>query len=357
MGDIHLIMVAGLVARRISFFIFPFVASAKYPTSSHARVLRQPLRARSISLFISYKSAAGRMNGHNRSGEVAAPISSLSEKQQAELEVEKKFPISEDPIAFDNLKETLTSLGFQITHEEEFVDWYFDLPGPNWHFSLRDIWIRYREKKTNMDSHMWGWKGVWQVKHGKPRGDKGASNNSDGMTVYQEYQGEDAKTLILEMLSNIKDGSTHQTLDDSYRDAQTLKCFESLCIPQLDGAEKLALFSMFKTFRSCWEIPETCDDDSNFRGLKVDIDRTDFGYAVGEVEAVFQSNGIDTQAVELGKEKIRNLVELLTYEQNKAFGESKEEANLTTMSMGKLEYYLKSNNEDHYDACVRAGVI
>ena len=106
-GDIHLIMVAGLVARRISFFIFPFVASAKYPTSSHARVLRQPLRARSISLFISYKSAAGRMNGHNRSGEVGAPISSLSEKQQAELEVEKKFPISEDPIAFDNLKETL----------------------------------------------------------------------------------------------------------------------------------------------------------------------------------------------------------------------------------------------------------
>lgn len=89
----------------------------------------------------------------------------------------------------------------------------------------------------------------------------------------------------------------------------------------------------------------------------MDIDRTDFGYAVGEVEAVFQSNGIDTQAVELGKEKIRNLVELLTYEQNKAFGESKEEANLTTMSMGKLEYYLKSNNEDHYDACVRAGVI
>jgi hypothetical protein len=72
----------------------------------------------------------------SRDNGIAASTESTN---QSELEVEKKFPIFEST----NLKQTLTSLGFEMTHQEEFVDWYFDLPAPIWHFTLSDIWIRY----------------------------------------------------------------------------------------------------------------------------------------------------------------------------------------------------------------------
>lgn len=268
----------------------------------------------------------------------------LSSQQQSELEVEKKFPVPEDPTAFTNLKQTLTSLGFQMTHEEEFVDWYFDLPGPNWHFSLNDIWIRYREKKWKMNNN-YGWRGVWQVKRrDAAEGDTG--KESDGMTVYQEYQGAAAKEMILELLCNIDEESCNIVLDES---ESTLPGSGYSDVPHLDGAELLVPFSKFKTFRSCWQIPDSVSDNNKFVGLKVDIDRTDIGYAVGEVEAIFESNSNDAE-VELQKKNIRDLVDLLTAGQ-------KAGTNEETMSMGKLEYFLRVNSRTHYEACIKAGVI
>lgn len=93
-------------------------------------------------------------------------------------------------------------------------------------------------------------------------------------------------------------------------------------------------------------------DDSNFRGLKVDIDRTDMGFAVGEVEAVFQSSG-SLEDIDFKKEEIRKLVMILT-----SSGQNKDVRNeKNVLSMGKLEYYLQVNSKSHYDACVQAGVI
>ncbi|KAL3771884.1 hypothetical protein ACHAWO_008670 [Cyclotella atomus] len=272
-------------------------------------------------------------------------VPQLSSPQQSELEVEKKFPVPEDPTAFTNLKQTLTSLGFQITHEEEFVDWYFDLPAPNWHFSLNDIWIRYREKKWKMNNN-YGWRGVWQVKRRSATdGDGGTGKDNDGMTVYQEYQGAAAKEMILDLLCSIDEESCNIVLDES---ESTMPGSGYNDVPHLDGAELLVPFSKFKTFRSCWQIiPDFVNDSNNkFVGLKVDIDRTDIGYAVGEVEAIFESNSNDGE-VELQKKKIRELVDLL------ANGGTDEEA----MSMGKLEYFLQVNSRQHYEACVKAGVI
>ena len=271
-----------------------------------------------------------------------------SSGQQSELEVEKKFPLLNDPNASTNLKQALSSLGFEMTHQEEFVDWYFDLPAPNWRFSLNDIWIRYREKKWKLDKNTYGWRGVWQVKRGKPR--NGSEKENDGMTVYEEYQGVAAKEMILDLLCNLENEENCPVLDEST--TETLPSSEYNDIPHLDGAEKLVPFSKFKTFRSCWQILDHVEDNNSFKGLKVDIDRTDIGFAVGEVEAVCGSDS-NEEAVDLEKKKIGKLVDLLLNSQGNEIGET----NCDARSMGKLEYYLFTNSKEHYDACIEAGVI
>ena len=270
-----------------------------------------------------------------------------SDRQQSELEVEKKFPLSNDPDASSNLKQTLSSLDFEMTHQEEFVDWYFDLPAPNWYFSLNDIWIRYREKKWKLDRNTYGWRGVWQVKRGKPRNSSAKEN--DGMTVYEEYQGVAAKEMILDLLCTLENEENCLVFDGS---TETLPSSEYNDIPHLDGAEKLVPFSKFKTFRTCWQVPDSVQDNNSFRGLKVDIDTTDIGFAVGEVEAVFQSDSSE-KVIDLEKEKIRKLVKLLLSSQVNGNGNTECDA----ISMGKLEYFLFTNSKEHYDACIQAGVI
>ena len=92
---------------------------------------------------------------------------------EVEIEIEKKFAVNDQTAA------VLKSLGFDIVQKEEFVDWYFDLPGPHYKFCLDDCWFRYREKKVKIVNN-WGWRGAWQVKRGR----KGTREN-DGMTTYE----------------------------------------------------------------------------------------------------------------------------------------------------------------------------
>ena len=168
-------------------------------------------------------------NGGNEANQAGA---------MSELEIEKKFPVSDDPIAFDNLQRTLSRLGFEMTHQEEFIDWYFDLPA--WHLTLNDIWVRYREKKREIDTNTDEWKGVWQIK----RGDINSSRQNDGITSYQEFQGAAAEELILDLLSN----TTIVTEDSHAVEAEQFNSldFAKGDVPHLDGAEKLVPFSKFK---------------------------------------------------------------------------------------------------------------
>ena len=78
--------------------------------------------------------------------------SSLKSTSSSELEIEKKFSIRD----VKQVEQRLSSLGFDITHRENFVDWYFDLPAP--YFSLQDCWFRYREKKVKVMNN-YGWRG------------------------------------------------------------------------------------------------------------------------------------------------------------------------------------------------------
>ncbi|KAL7538164.1 hypothetical protein ACHAWF_006009 [Thalassiosira exigua] len=260
----------------------------------------------------------------------------------SELEVEQKFAIA-DAVAAKRVERKLASLGFEVSRREEFADWYFDLPAPRWHFSLRDCWFRYREKRVKMGSG-WGWRGAWQVKRGKEgcgegddayTGARGAAG--DGMTVYEELQGKDAKELIVKMLNDLDDGGAGEGTPCS--------TYNGYDVPYLAGAGGLVPFARLKTFRTCYEPT----NDGEFRSLKVDVDKTDFGYMVGEVEAVIGNASQDEQ-VDAAKEKIRKLVHLISSE-----GESGTLASIAVI--GKLEQYLINNHPDHYEACVESGVI
>ena len=262
----------------------------------------------------------------------------------SELEIEKKFAIPDAETA-NKMKQTLTSLGFQISLKEEFVDWYFDLPAPRWHFSLQDCWFRYRERKVKIMNN-WGWRGAWQVKRGKKEehGGIGAREN-DGMTVYEELQGKHAKALILDMLAKLNGAEALDTISDPPPSAINSH-YSGYDIPYLAGAESLVPFARLETFRTSYE---TTDNDGEFCALKVDIDITDFGYMVGEVEAVLNDVSEDKAKVEAAKEKIRKLVDLIS--------SSEDESDASTAALGKLEFYLINNQRDHYDACVKSGVM
>ncbi|KAL3778880.1 hypothetical protein ACHAW5_007371 [Stephanodiscus triporus] len=267
-----------------------------------------------------------------------------SSSSSSELEVEKKFRIP-DELSAARATRTLESLGFKrVGHGEEFVDWYFDMPAPHWHFSPRDVWIRYREKKIRVATTGWGWRGVWQVKRGNRATDARRQRESDEIAVYEELQGSDAEVLILNMLSELGDVGTLDAASE--KDESTLSPilgshYGGYDVPYLAGAERLVPFARLLTMRTSYETT----NDGEYGNLKVDIDRTDFGHMVGEVEAVFGDFSVDLSHVEAAKEKISKLVDLIS---------SQGELGST---IGKLEYYLINNQRDHYDACVKSGVL
>ena len=100
-------------------------------------------------------------------------MSASAESNNVEIEIEKKFSVNDQTSAI------LKSYGFDVVAQREFVDWYFDLPAPQWKFCLDDCWFRYRELKVKVLNN-WGWRGAWQVKRGR-KGTQG----TDGITTYE----------------------------------------------------------------------------------------------------------------------------------------------------------------------------
>ena len=177
---------------------------------------------------------------HQLSRRMNSMRSSLeSTSASSELEIEKKFSIND----VKQVEQRLSSLGFDITHKENFVDWYFDLPAPYWHFSLQDCWFRYREKKVKVSMNNYGWRGIWQVKKGTKQTED--EDIEDGMTVYQVVQGKDAKGLILNMLGDM----SASAIDNVSENTSSNMKFDH-DIPHLAGAERLVPFARLETFRT-----------------------------------------------------------------------------------------------------------
>lgn len=277
----------------------------------HAMVARQSIAKTLVTIGVCHRAPVG--------GGAFVPCS-LGSKQffrrsltnrRMSLEVEEKFQLS---TAVD-LEAKLSNLGFESIGTVTIVDWYFD--NDDNFLSTKDCWLRFREKSKQ---------GQWELKRGK---------GHQGTTVYEEIEGESAcseAVLILE-----EAGYTASSVAENYPNF-----FDGFAVPELPtkGFYGLRPFCRLKTSRSSWSVKAGENDDYN--GLSVDLDATNTGHTVGEVEVLCDEN-----EVEAGKQRVRALIAKLTG----------NHGNSDRPATGKLEHFLLNNRPDHYAACVASGVI
>ncbi|CAJ1908609.1 unnamed protein product [Cylindrotheca closterium] len=239
--------------------------------------------------------------------------SAMTTSQNMAYEVEEKFQLSEASKVESRLKE----LGFVPKKQAEFVDWYFDTEKNE--LSLQDCWLRFRGT-SNVD-------GDWELKK--------AHGESTSTTVYEEIAGEEAisatKTILVERGCNIGE----QRADDDNN-------FEAPPLPNFASDLPLRAFCRLETKRSSWQLDKEWSTQTH-AGLSVDLDVTNTGYSVGEVEMVVD----DKDKIKDANKRVQLLIAELT----------KGSAPCEGPATGKLEQFLMIHRPNHYEDCLEAGVI
>jgi adenylate cyclase class IV len=226
------------------------------------------------------------------------------------LEVEQKFVI-EDMEDANKIETILISQGMMKKAEITLIDWYFDLESPT--LTPLDNWLRFREVPQKG--------GSWELKIGR--------RHDGGTTVYNEVEG---ITAIQEALNQIPYSRRSES-------KESMKLFEGFQVPELpEFAQCFVPFCRLETKRTSWHYP-----NGDKRKISVDIDATNYGFLVGEVELIVETD----DQVEHAKNEISIFVNLLRGDNYKT-----EE-----MAIGKLEYYLMNFRPDHYSACLERGSL
>jgi hypothetical protein len=166
-----------------------------------------------------------------------------------------------------------------------------------------------------------GGNGEWQLKQGR-----GESSTS---TVYEETEGDVAVSNALSLLEE-------NTRDEPSTKSET---FDGYAIPKIPGGENCGLlpFCRLETTRSSWSA------GGDHEGMVVDLDATNTGYGVGEVETLVE----EASDIAKAKERVQSLISRITENINSDDGPA----------IGKLEHYLINNRPQHYQACIESGVI
>uniref|UniRef100_A0A4W6C677 Thiamine-triphosphatase n=2 Tax=Lates calcarifer TaxID=8187 RepID=A0A4W6C677_LATCA len=205
------------------------------------------------------------------------------------VEVERKFLCSEDTVR------TLEEIGAVCVGQRQIQDRYFDTP--RFDLTLRDMWLRNRG-------------GCWELKcptvaSGSEEAGSKKSEMAALCTHYREITSlPEIQLKVTEVLGLSETRSWHQ--DQSWLSNMNLVCFAE-----------------FKTERRSFTLEEG--------GVQVDLDQTDFGYHVGEIEVVVAEGG-DIQAA---LEKIQRTAQRLGLT-----ADQKVE--------GKMHVYLQRNHPEHY---------
>jgi adenylate cyclase class IV len=263
-----------------------------------------------------------------------ATTTAATEAGPINLEVERKFSLLGANL--DSLSDRLRQAGLKEAGTKEMVDWYFDRP--QYPLIRQDCWLRYRTTAAIDGSNNDG-SGTWQLKQGRK-----VNQNSSGTTVYEETEGKEALKITQTLLNGCT--LTQTTTTTTTTTALFDGVFEVPPIP-ISGMQP---FARIATKRSSWIMPnDDNDDDGNNDNsscnsnssssnenqhiwLTVDLDTTDFGHAIGEVEAVVTN----VQDVTMAHAKIDDLIEQL-----QVGGSSSSDGGAASIIMGKLEYYLK----------------
>ena len=260
-----------------------------------------------------------------------------SSQVQVEVEVEQKFPLPADiaPVE-DRLKE----LGFALKGggAVSFVDTYYDVPAPCWYLTQRDTWLRFRGVKQTIDG---GWEGKWQLKIRR----KNSEGDDSAAVAYEEIQGDAALNRVSEILASASlEGDGDEEECDEITDAPL-------------APRHLVPFAQFETTRSSWVIndEEKMPSSSEYLGLSVDIDSTDFGYGVGEVEAILNKG--DDACMADARKRIGQLVAEICAASDQTESAAQNAATSELPTVGKLETYLMEKRPRHYNAIITAGIF
>jgi adenylate cyclase class IV len=237
------------------------------------------------------------------------------------FEVEEKFSLTGTDVA--DVEARLRELGWYKAAEQSFTDWYFDSTAHNT-LMRQDVWLRYRCDDD---------KGEWQLKQRRHQSDGLSSKRRT--TVYEEIEGFEAVKLAASLASQegkSKEGTTSTG-------AQWIQDFKDLEIPELPISCDVPLepFAVIATHRSRWK-PATNDPP-----LVVDLDFTDYGHAVGEVEAVVGNDSEIPQAQQLIQDFLKQLLP--------------PEQSTQKRAMGKLDYYLQKNRPELYQICIDLEIL
>ena len=268
------------------------------------------------------------------------------------LEIEQKFQLLGDE---NNIEQRLKELNFIPKQTIKFVDWYFDTDDII--LSTKDYWLRYRGllSSGHTDDESVVVKGSWQLK-------KGQNDPTSRTTVYKEIEGEKAVSTAISVL--IDNSINTQRSTEGNKKATGDDCnttFDGFEIPKMPSSEDhtdisclLSPFCRIVTTRSSWVYNgEAADDSDNaYNGLDVDLDMTNSGYAVGEVEAVVEKDSEILNA----KRRIQNLIDELTKSSRPPSLDDKKQRE-ERPPLGKLEHFLVNHRPDHYKVCLESGSI
>lgn len=259
----------------------------------------------------------------------------------AELELEQKFQVSLETT--DCLKE----LGFEKFKERNMVDWYFDFP--KFPLMRRDTWLRYRHLVDSLHN------GQWQLKSGS--GNQ-KSEQEPTTTIYKEIAGDEALWQVRDLLQEnnqvAEEASNPENinLDEGEYEGCTIP------IPTID-LPGLTPFARIVTQRSSWKSAS-----NHFEHLTVDLDQTNFGYNVGEVEMLVpgDTREEDYLVLQNAKNKIQALIDQLAIctlaRQNQdMLAESVSSTRKVSYTKGKLEYFLEYQKPLIYAIMVDAGLV
>ena len=251
-------------------------------------------------------------------------ITNIPMQKERCIEVEQKFSTTN----LDAILQKMMFLGFIPGKEVTFMDWYFDTP--DFTLCTQDCWLRFRHLSHSPD------KGSWQLKKG--RRIPFHKGSGGGSTVYEEMEDDEAIDIVKGFLE-AGDVTNNNVINDDGDAAM-----DGFPIPQIPrlGEYKMEAFARIETIRSSWK---TCasnkESDQIYNSITIDIDRTDHGYTVGEVETVVTSD----EEVNGAKMKVQQvIIEIIG-----------EESSGSSPAVGKLETYLIQNRPEVYEACVKSG--
>jgi thiamine-triphosphatase len=238
------------------------------------------------------------------------------------IEVEEKFCVTDRPLA--QLERQLRESGFEQSPTVEMVDWYFDTE--SYCLVQKDCWLRFREKAGTL--------GQWELKRGQKDHQEGRA------TVYEEIEGDSAVSLASSLIQSAGTSvSVSASVSVTEKTATTdFQGYNNNTVPQVPGLDSLSPFARIVTRRASWRH---VSKDHRFADLSVDLDTTDFDYAIGEVEAVVTSQ----EEVADARVRIQTLLNELVG------GDSPKKPR------GKLEHYLYRFRPQLYQRLVECGLM